>query len=427
MSTPLLSLLLLLIALSPSTRAADRDAYLEHGRAAPVEPEPSSIALLLDDVGDRARGLRNRLLASAAVPRPGAQLHTRAHERGLKRLPGHLEDRLLIASASPAEIASPGYLLRTGHALGPRGAVLMPIQSSFDLHLNHRNRLRDGGDLLMVVEIENPNAALVEVWLGGAIHTSSQHRGRWGVFGGYGGPAAATAEAVLTREERKGWSERVVHLHPGSKVRVVTRVLRHGHEIDGFYHIQAAAPVHIDVRAVDPSGRLRDDVPAAGWASDEGCSPSGVYHGARWTNDGDMIEIPRPNRGRAYVIGAPFARGQAPRGLQAYRDACQHLEGSQGVLHALELPLYNPSSSPHMVQLLLSAPEDGRRPREDFRWVGPVMVNGWLQRVRLERGGQAEVLGAWWVRPGELRTVYLDLLVPASAEGSSALEVRTLE
>ncbi len=424
----LLTLIALLAALVLPLEAADgRDAYLDHRRDSPVEAEPSAFALLLDDVGDRARGLRNRLLARSAFPRPGVQLHTLARVGNLERLPGSLEDRLLVSSASPADIATPGYLLRTGDELGTRGAVFMPIQSGFDLHLNHRNLRRDGGDLLVVVEISNPNNELVEVWLGGAIHSSSERRGRWDVFGGYGGPSAATAEAVLTRLERKGWDERVLHLHPGSKVRVVTRALPYGHELDGFYHIGAGAPVHIDVRALDPSGRRSDDGVAGGWASGVGCSPSGVYHGARWTSDGDILEIPRPNRGRAYTLGAGASLGQAPRGLQAYRDACQQLEGSQGVLHRLELPLYNPTSRVRVVQLLLSAPDDGRQQREDYRWNGPVLVNGRLERVRLERAGHAEVLGTWAVYPGELKTVSIELLIPASAEGASALEVRTLE
>jgi hypothetical protein len=421
----LVPLLTVALALCSPSSAAD-DAYLDHRRPQ-LEGPPSMVERTLEDVGDGVRELRNRILARPQVARPGAQIHTRADLRGTKRLPGQLEDRLLVSSGSPGAIATPGYLLRTGDELGQRGAVILPLQAGFDLHLHHSNQSRRGGELWMVVELQNPNPHVVEVWLGGAIHNSKRGRGRRGVFGGYGGPAAATAEAVLTRAERKGWSERVLHLHPGSKVRVITESLPHGHEIDGYYHVDASAPIHVDVRAIDPRSDERDDGAAGGWASGDGCGAAGVYHGARWATDGDMLEIPRPGRGRAYLLGGDASRGQAPHGVQTYRDACPALEGSHGVLHHLEIPLYNPSSRPQVVQLLLSAPEDGSPDGGQVRWEGPVMVEGWLQRVRLEASARAEVLGAWWVPPKELRTVHLDLMIPAGSAGYSALEVRTIE
>ncbi len=427
MITTLIILVHLFFATPGQAASHGDDAYLHHGEPSTVrQPLPVTLARLADDLGDRVRGMRNHILARPAVPRPGAQLHTRATVGSMKRLPGRLEDRLLVSSSSPRDIATPGYLLRTGDELAGRGVVLMPIQAGFDLHMSHRNRSRDGGELLVVVEISNPNHDMVEVWLGGAIHSSDQHRGRWGVFGGYGGPAAATAEGVLTRRERHGWSERVLYMRPGSKVRVVTHALPHGHELDGYFHIDAGAPVHLDVRAIDPSGRRRDDGVAGGWALGDGCHPAGVYHGGVWATEGDMLDIPRPGRGRAYALGAPARYGQAPRGVQTYGDACRQLEGSRGVLHELELPLYNPSSRPRVVQLLISAPDDGSWSTQDYRWVGPVMVNGWLQRVRLERTGHAEVLGAWVVYPGEVEIVQVGLLVPSSSTGPSALEIRTL-
>ncbi len=414
-------------ALASLAKASDEThAYLDH-RVSAVERAPTPIERTLVDIGDHARALRNRILAGPVVARPGAQIDTHASLRTTQPLPGGLEDRLLVSSASPAAITSPGYLLRTGHELGRRGAVIMPLQASFDLHLHHANQLQGGGELWMVVEIHNPNPQVVELWLGGAIHSSGRGRGRRGLFGGYGGPAAATAEAVLTREARKGWSDRVLHLHPGSKVRVVTQALPHGHEIDGYYHVQAEAPVHVDVRAIDPHGSGMDEGVADGWAGGDGCGSAGVYHGASWVTDGDMLELPRPGRGRAYLLAGDSERSRAPRGLQTYRDACRQLEGSQGVLHRLELPLYNPSSNPRLVQLLLSAPDDGSWNLDQARWEGPVMVEGWLQRVRLERPGHAEVLGAWWVPPGDFRTVHLELMVPATSSGHSALEIRTLE
>ncbi len=422
----LLLALLLSIAARAGAGAAANDSLVLHSYA-PSQARPSAMSLLLDDLGDRARGLRNAVMARAEVPRPGAQLHTFATADAMKRLPGDLEQRLLVASTWPAEIATPGYLLRTGHELEGRGAVIMPLQEGFDLHFHHRNGSVDRADMDLVVEIANPNNAVVEIWLGGAVHASDERGGRWNPFGGYSGPSAATAEAVLTELPRHGWEELVLYLHPGSKVRVVTQRLSYGHEVDGWFSVHASEPVHVDVRALDLEGRYREDAAASGYREQGGCGASGVYLGSSWRTQGDILAIPRPGRGRAYALASSSGGGQAPRGMQVYRDACRAVTGSEGVRHSLELPLLNEASGARVVQLLIASPQTGRHSGADYAWVGPVMVNGWLQRVRLDRPGHAEVLGAWVLQPGELRTVRVDLLLPASATGPSALELRTLD
>lgn len=417
----------MLLALVAGTAAAE-DAYLQDYRSvAAAEPPASAFEYALNRVGASVRGLRNRILSRPLVPRPGAQLHTSSTLKSLKPLPGEAESRLLVSSESPTWITSPGYLLRTGEVIEGRGTVLLPLEAGFDLHLHHHNRLRDRGQVNMVVELTNPNNHPVEVWLGGAIHSSAQHRGRWSAFGGYGGPAAATAEAMLTQAPRKGWSERTLHLHPGTKVRVITQPLPYGHEVDGYFQVHAASPVYVDVRAVDDDGSQRDDGSAEGWTRPGSCAGGGVYLGSEWGLDGDLVQVPARGKGRAYALAATGRHGQAAEGLETYADACQQLRGSHGVFHRMDIPLYNPGREDRIVQLLLSAPHTGRSSRSSYRWVGPVMVNGWLERVRLDRPGHAEVLGAWRLRGGEMRTVRVDVLMPSSSIGPSALEVWTLD
>jgi hypothetical protein len=183
---------------------------------------------------------------------------------------------------------------------------------------------------------------------------------------------------------------------------------------------------------------------------------AGVSIGSQWqgtiTDDNSQkLNIPEPGQGFSYPIsaleGGRMGTGQnqsAPMAVR-YPDTAYESHGNYGVQYSLTLPLVNNTNRNQTVDLTVETPlkfNDG--PNDQLTFLVPPAVNVFFRgTVRFSytdrrgqtnnryyhlvqrRGQKGENLVTLDLKPGEKRTVQVDLLYPPDATPPQLLTVRT--
>lgn len=183
---------------------------------------------------------------------------------------------------------------------------------------------------------------------------------------------------------------------------------------------------------------------------------AGVARGSQWsttlTDQGDRLKIPQQGRAFSYPISTlprgTFATGQvqsAPM-LVRYPDTAYLANGNYGIQYNLTLPLHNTTNQPQRIAISLQTPLKQDISRNQVLFMNPpepkIFFRGTL-RLRYDddnnapqtkffhiiqrRGQQGDALATLTLKPGELRSVEVNLLYPPDATPPQLLTVKTLE
>jgi len=183
---------------------------------------------------------------------------------------------------------------------------------------------------------------------------------------------------------------------------------------------------------------------------------AGVSLGATWnatlTDNDRMAQISIPQPGQAFSYAISTLEGglmgtnqkQAAKMLVRYPDTAYESHGNYGVQYSLNLPLHNPTAQPQQVSLTLETPLKFNDVRETLTFLVPpapnVFFRGTVQfrynddqgnfqnryfHLVQRRGQRGEDLITLTLKPGEKRTVQVDLLYPPDATPPQLLTVRT--
>ncbi|MGD1938662.1 MAG: DUF3370 domain-containing protein [Cyanophyceae cyanobacterium] len=181
---------------------------------------------------------------------------------------------------------------------------------------------------------------------------------------------------------------------------------------------------------------------------------AGVSQGSRWEatlTDGGSGTLQIPGRGRSYSYPiSTIPRGthgtqqvQSAPMLARYPDTAILGHGNYGVLYRLTLPLVNPSQQDQSVSILFETPlksdtgggvEFLNPPADRVFFRGPIRLryqdDGGQPQDRFvhvvqHRGEQGKPLATLTMRPGERRSVTVDLVYPPDATPPQMLTVQT--
>ncbi len=184
---------------------------------------------------------------------------------------------------------------------------------------------------------------------------------------------------------------------------------------------------------------------------------AGVAKGSRWEallvdEPGDRLKIPDRGRAFSYAISTlpkgTFATGQvqsAPM-LVRYDDTAYLANGNYGIQYNLMLPLHNSSKDTQRITLSLDTPLKQDMSRDQVLFMNPpepkIFFRGTVRlrydddtnqtqtryvHVVQRRGQRGEPLVTLNLKPGELRSVSVDLIYPPDATPPQLLTVRTVE
>jgi Protein of unknown function (DUF3370) len=184
---------------------------------------------------------------------------------------------------------------------------------------------------------------------------------------------------------------------------------------------------------------------------------AGVAKGSRWEallvdGQGDRLKIPDRGHAFSYAISTlpkgTFGTGQvqsAPM-LVRYDDTAYLANGNYGIQYNLSLPLHNSSNETQRITLSLETPLKQDMSREQVLFMNPpepkIFFRGTV-RLRYEddtkqiqtryvhvvqrRGQRGEPLVTLNLKPGELRSIAVDLIYPPDATPPQLITIRNLE
>ena len=183
---------------------------------------------------------------------------------------------------------------------------------------------------------------------------------------------------------------------------------------------------------------------------------AGVARGSQWSttlvDQGDRLKIPQRGRAFSYAISTlprgTFATGQvqsAPM-LVRYPDTAYLANGNYGIQYNLTLPLHNNTNQPQRIAISLQTPLKQDISRDQVLFMNPpdpkIFFRGTLRlryaddnnapqnkffHIIQRRGQQGDALVSLTLKPGELRSVEVNLLYPPDATPPQLLTVKTLE
>jgi hypothetical protein len=183
---------------------------------------------------------------------------------------------------------------------------------------------------------------------------------------------------------------------------------------------------------------------------------AGVARGSQWstilTDQGDRLKIPQRGQAFSYAISTlprgTFATGQvqsAPM-IVRYPDTAYLANGNYGIQYNLTLPLQNTSNQPQRIAISLQTPLKQDISRNQVLFMNPpdpkIFFRGTLRlrynddnnapqnkffHIIQRRGQKGDALATLTLKPGELRSVEVNLLYPPDATPPQLLTVKTLE
>ncbi len=184
---------------------------------------------------------------------------------------------------------------------------------------------------------------------------------------------------------------------------------------------------------------------------------AGVARGSLWETtlvDGKGDQLNIPNRGRAFsyaistVPRGAFSTGQiqsAPM-LVRYEDTAYLANGNYGIHYSLNLPLHNHTKESQRIVVSLDTPLKQDMSREQVLFMNPpepkIFFRGTVRlrytddqnqtqtrfvHVVQRRGQRGDALATLNLKPGETRSIEVDLLYPPDATPPQLLTIRTAE
>ena len=183
---------------------------------------------------------------------------------------------------------------------------------------------------------------------------------------------------------------------------------------------------------------------------------AGVAKGSQWSttlaDQGDRLKIPQRGRAFSYAISTlprgTFATGQvqsAPM-MVRYPDTAYLANGNYGIQYNLTLPLHNTTDKPQRIAISLQTPLKQDISRDQVLFMNPpepkIFFRGTLRlrytddnnapqnkffHIIQRRGQQGDALVSLTLKPGETRSVEVNLLYPPDATPPQLLTVKTLE
>ncbi len=183
---------------------------------------------------------------------------------------------------------------------------------------------------------------------------------------------------------------------------------------------------------------------------------AGVAKGSQWsttlTDSGDRLQIPQRGQAFSYTISTlprgTFATGQVQSAsmLVRYPDTAYLANGNYGIQYNLTLPLHNTSSRSQRVAISLQTPLKQDISRDQVLFMNPpepkIFFRGTLRlrytddnnapqnkffHIVQRRGQQGDALATLTLKPGETRSLEVNLLYPADATPPQLLTVKTLD
>jgi hypothetical protein len=183
---------------------------------------------------------------------------------------------------------------------------------------------------------------------------------------------------------------------------------------------------------------------------------AGVSLGSVWRatltdpDRGSTLSIPQSGQAFSYAISTLEGglmgtnQKQAAKMAVRYPDTAYESHGNYGVHYSLDLPLHNPTAQSQQVSLAIETPLKFNEARETLTFLNPPAPNVFFrgtvqfqypddqgnQQSRYfnqvqRRGQRGEDLVTLTQKPGEKRTVQVDLLYPPDATPPQLLTVRT--
>jgi hypothetical protein len=183
---------------------------------------------------------------------------------------------------------------------------------------------------------------------------------------------------------------------------------------------------------------------------------AGVARGSQWTttltDQGDRLRIPQRGRAFSYAISTlprgTFATGQvqsAPM-IVRYPDTAYLANGNYGIQYNLTLPLQNTTNQPQRIAISLQTPLKQDFSRNQLLFMNPpdpkIFFRGTVRlrynddnnapqnkffHIVQRRGQKGDALATLTLKPGELRSVEVNLLYPPDATPPQLLTVKTLD
>ena len=183
---------------------------------------------------------------------------------------------------------------------------------------------------------------------------------------------------------------------------------------------------------------------------------AGVARGSQWStvlvDQGDRLKIPQRGQAFSYAISTlprgTFATGQvqsAPMVVR-YPDTAYLANGNYGIQYNLTLPLQNTTNQPQRIAISLQTPLKQDFSRNQVLFMNPpepkIFFRGTVRlrynddnnapqnkffHIVQRRGQKGDALATLTLKPGELRSVEVNLLYPPDATPPQLLTVKTLE
>ncbi len=183
---------------------------------------------------------------------------------------------------------------------------------------------------------------------------------------------------------------------------------------------------------------------------------AGVARGSQWntilTDQGDRLRIPQRGRAFSYALSTlprgTFATGQvqsAPM-IVRYPDTAYLANGNYGIQYNLTLPLQNLTNQSQRIAISLQTPLKQDISQNQLLFMNPpdpkIFFRGTLRlrytddsnapqnkffHIIQRRGQKGDALATLTLKPGELRSVEVNLLYPPDATPPQLLTVKTLE
>ncbi len=183
---------------------------------------------------------------------------------------------------------------------------------------------------------------------------------------------------------------------------------------------------------------------------------AGVAKGSQWSttlaDQGDRLKIPQRGQAFSYAISTlprgTFGTGQVQSAsmLVRYPDTAYLANGNYGIQYNLTLPLHNTTNQPQRITVSLQTPLKQDISQNQVLFMNPpepkIFFRGTLRlrytddnnapqnkffHIIQRRGQQGDALVTLTLKPGELRSVEVNLLYPPDATPPQLLTVKTLE
>jgi Protein of unknown function (DUF3370) len=421
----------------------------------------------------------------------------------VRPLPGKLDRIPVFNSNSPEKVVTPGILLSTFPSAGkknPNAHLNFPFDGRFDVFTHHvfaAPTLVEEKSLYLGVLLHNPGKKTITVKVLQAASYLSQPDAPFielpsftanpqGTV--YAGPGSRVMNQILRRQRQAIFPQQIV-IPPGESQMLLNAPIPvqglipplNGRstyarlQSDGKLYtasLAMMAPTNSDGTERPPTVAEWENLLENGDLSsprDKTPTPieqngqriygrvAGVAQGSRWrsfitdNNKVKYLTIPQP--GQAYSYGISTLHGgmlgtnqvQSAPMLARYPDTAYLAHGNYGVEYNLKLPLYNDTSQPQQVSVLIQTPikeekltQPGLRflanPVNSTFFRGTVRVayrdeQGKLQSQYIhlvqKRGQSGEPLAKFNLPPGARKLVQVDLIYPPDATPPQVLTVAT--